>query len=54
MVANRDHGRPLVPPKRTWRSDTVDFQRGEVEWASANLYYDQFDYALKATVIPSK
>jgi transglutaminase-like putative cysteine protease len=54
MVANRDHGAPLVPPKRTWRSDTVDFQRGELEWGVTNLYFDQFDYSLKATVIPEK
>jgi len=34
LLVNRDHGRPLVPPKRSARSADVDFQRGEVEWGS--------------------
>ncbi len=28
MAANSDHSQPLDPPKRTPRSDDVDFQRG--------------------------
>ncbi len=53
LVVNRDHGRPLVPPKRSPRSDDVDFQRGEVEWGTParNVYYDQFSYRLRASVI---
>ena len=37
----------------TPRSDGVDFQRGEVEWGTParNVYYDQFDYELKAEVV---
>ena len=29
------------------RSDTVDFQRGELEATSKNIYFDQFTYDLK-------
>ena len=44
MVVNQDYGMPLVPAKKYPRSETVDFQRGEVEWAGGNLYFDQWDY----------
>lgn len=45
MVVNNDFGRPLDPVKKFPRSDTVDFQRGEVEWDCGNLYYNQWDYS---------
>jgi hypothetical protein len=50
MAANSDHCQPLEPPKRALRSDTVDFQRGELEWADHNLYFDQFDYELAVSL----
>ena len=46
-IVNNDYGMPLDPEKRYPRSETVDFQRGEVEWAGGNLYFDQWDYELK-------
>ena len=46
LIVNTEEGRELDPPKRFVRSDTVDFQRGEVETREDNLYYDRFDYAL--------
>jgi transglutaminase-like putative cysteine protease len=46
MSANRDHCQSLTPPKRSMRSDTVDFQRGELEWGTNNIYFDQYDYEL--------
>lgn len=47
MIANRDHSQELSPPKRGLRSDTVDFQRGELEWDGHNIYFDQFSYDLE-------
>ncbi|MCX7918513.1 MAG: hypothetical protein N3A72_02665 [bacterium] len=47
LVANKDHGVPLYPPKNAVRSDTVDFQRGEVEYDDVNLYYGQFSYKME-------
>ena len=44
MVVNQDYGMPLVPEKKYPRSETVDFQRGEVEWAGGNLYFTEWDY----------
>jgi transglutaminase-like putative cysteine protease len=46
MIVNRDFGRALFPKKKYPRSETVDFQRGEVEWAGGNLYFDQWNYHL--------
>lgn len=46
MAANSDHCQELTPPKRALRSDTVDFQRGELEWGDHNLYFDKFTYEL--------
>lgn len=47
MAANSDHSQPLNPPKNSFRSDDVDFQRGELEWGTNNLYFDQYDYRLE-------
>ena len=47
IAANSDHNQELNPPKRFFRSDTVDFQRGELETEEGNLYFDQFSYGLE-------
>lgn len=47
MVVNQDYGMELHPAKKYPRSETVDFQRGEVEWAKGNLYFDKWDYDMK-------
>lgn len=44
IAFNDDFSRDFVPPKRFFRSDTVDSQRGEVEWDGGNLYYDKWNY----------
>ena len=44
LIVNNDFGRGFSPAKEYPRSDTVDFQRGEVEWEGGNLYYNQWDY----------
>ncbi len=46
MAANSDHSMALDPPKKTMRSDDVDFQRGELEWDGGNIYFDNFSYKL--------
>ena len=47
MIVNNDYGCPLYPAKPLPRSETVDFQRGEVEWAGGNLYFDQWRWKLE-------
>ncbi len=44
MIVNSDYSMPLVPEKKYPRSETVDFQRGEVEWEGGNLYFPQWSY----------
>lgn len=44
MIINNDYSQPLFPAKTFPRSETVDFQRGELEWKGGNLYFDKWDY----------
>lgn len=44
LIANDDFSKPLFPAKIYPRSETVDFQRGELEWRGGNLYFDKWDY----------
>lgn len=44
FIVNDDYSQPFFPLKVYPRSETVDFQRGEVEWKGGNLYFDQWDY----------
>ncbi|MCK5737828.1 transglutaminase domain-containing protein [bacterium] len=46
LVVNDDYSQPLYPAKIYPRSETVDFQRGEVEWQGGNLFFDQWDWDL--------
>lgn len=47
LIVNDNYGMPLFPDKQFMRSETVDFQRGEVEWRGGNLYFDQWDYHME-------
>src|SRR5688572_24872363 len=51
IAFNDDYGTPLYPAKQHERSETVDSQRGEVEWRGGNLYFDQWDYEFQAEVL---
>ena len=51
LVVNKGHNLKLYPPKRTFRSEPVDFQRGELEYDDVNLYYDKFDYHMDVEAI---
>ncbi len=51
LIINDDYGQELNPPKKFLRSETVDFQRGEVEWSGGNLYFDQWDYTIEAIML---
>ncbi len=44
IAFNDAFSRPFVPAKQFFRSDTVDSQRGEVEWDGGNIYYNQWSY----------
>lgn len=52
LIANDDFGRDLFPAKIYPRSETVDFQRGEVEWRGGNLYFDKWSYSMDVKYAP--
>ncbi len=52
FVVNNDISKPLYPAKIYPRSETVDFQRGELEWRGGNLYFDVWDYDMKVSYTP--
>ncbi len=47
LVVNSDYAQPLFPAKQFLRSETNDFQRGEVEWRGGNLYFNKWDYHME-------
>jgi transglutaminase-like putative cysteine protease len=54
IAFNDDFSTEFVPRKNSFRSDTVDSQRGEVEWDGGDLYYDKwkYDFAWKIVSTP--
>jgi transglutaminase-like putative cysteine protease len=53
IAFNDDYSQPLFPAKQHFRSETVDSQRGEVEWRGGNLYFDRWKYRFEARVVPA-
>jgi len=54
IAFNDDYSRPFQPRKQHFRSETVDLQRGEVEWREGNLYFDRWDYDFRAQILPQR
>lgn len=53
IAFNDDYSQSFVPPKQFVRSETVDSQRGEIEWRGGNLYFDQWDYDFAWKIVPA-
>ncbi|MBI9072562.1 MAG: transglutaminase domain-containing protein [Melioribacteraceae bacterium] len=51
LIVNDDYSQPLFPAKVFPRSETIDFQRGEVEWKGGNLYFNKWDYHMDVEYI---
>ena len=47
LEANAQNNAPLKPAKFDFRSETVDFQRGEVESGGRNLYFGEFRRSMR-------
>lgn len=47
LYINKDYSGAFYPEKKYPRSETVDFQRGEVETNSENLYFDKWTYNMQ-------
>jgi transglutaminase-like putative cysteine protease len=52
MAANADHAQELNPSRRAFRSDPVDFQRGELEVDDVNLYFDRWSCSFDVRPLP--
>jgi transglutaminase-like putative cysteine protease len=52
FIVNDNYGQPLYPAKIYPRSETVDFQRGEVEWKGGNLYFNKWNYHMDVKYLP--
>ena len=44
---NEDYSGTFFPAKNHLRSETVDFQRGEVEWRGENLYFGRWSWDIE-------
>ncbi len=51
LIFNDAYSQPFIPAKEHYRSETVDSQRGEVEWNGGNLYFDQWDWRMQFKVL---
>lgn len=51
LATNEGTGDQLSPAKKYIRSETVDFQPGEVEWKNGNIYYDHWDSTMRVNEI---
>jgi len=54
LVVNTDQTQPLYPAKTVFRSEIIDFQRGEVEWRGGNLYFNQWDWDFRVDEVTTK
>ncbi|MFC1547656.1 transglutaminase family protein [Candidatus Neomarinimicrobiota bacterium] len=51
LIFNDAYSQPFYPEKAHPRSETVDSQRGEVEWRGGNLYFDQWKWEFSWEVL---
>ena len=54
IAFNQDWDRPFQPPKKHFRSDNIDSQRGEAEWDGGNLYFNQTGYDFEWEILPGQ
>jgi len=51
IIFNDAYGQALVPAKEHFRSETLDNQRGEVEWSGGNIYFDKWRWNFEWTIL---
>ncbi|MDZ7342718.1 MAG: transglutaminase domain-containing protein [candidate division KSB1 bacterium] len=51
LIVCDDYSQNLYPAKIHFRSETVDFQRGELEWEGGNLYFDRWNYEFNVELL---
>jgi len=53
LIFNDDYSQAFSPHKTHHRSETLDSQRGEVEWKGGNLYFDQWNWDMEWEILSS-
>jgi hypothetical protein len=51
LIFNDAFSQTLCPEKQHFRSETIDSQRGELEWDGGNLYFDQWSWNMEFQVL---
>lgn len=51
LIINDDFGCELEPKKQYYRSEPIDFQRGELEWKEGNIYFNHWNYHMDITYL---
>ncbi len=51
LIFNDDYAQAFSPKKNHHRSETLDSQRGEVEWKGGNLYFDKWRWDMEWEII---
>jgi transglutaminase-like putative cysteine protease len=51
LIINDDFGCDLEPQKQYFRSEPIDFQRGELEWKGGNIYFNNWNYHVSITTL---
>lgn len=51
LIVCDDYSQNLYPAKIHFRSETIDFQRGELEWEGGNLYFDSWNYEFQVELL---
>jgi len=51
LIINDDFGCDLEPKKQFFRSEPIDFQRGELEWKGGNIYFNYWNYHVDITLL---
>lgn len=49
LIINDDFSSEFNPEKIFYRSEPIDFQRGELEWKEGNIYFKDWNYDLNVT-----
>jgi hypothetical protein len=47
MIVNDEYSSEFIPAKTFYRSEPIDFQRGEMEWKGGNIYFNKWKYNMK-------
>jgi transglutaminase-like putative cysteine protease len=51
LIVNDDFSSEFEPGKQFFRSEPIDFQRGELEWKGGNIYFNRWNYHVDITYL---